>query len=183
VEGVAAKAGVGKATIYRRWPAKLALVLAAVGELAAHPLPELTTGDTRDDLVTLLRHIIDALTTTIAGRILPGLIAEAVRSPELLEVLHDFWISRRGLMLQVLERGSAQGDLPKDIDHELIADLLYGPVHYRFLISAAPLDAALADQLVDAVLRRVGPASSGTDGSARARDGRAPRGRQPAGRG
>jgi AcrR family transcriptional regulator len=152
VEGVAASAGVGKATIYRRWPSKLALVLAAVGELSAHPLPELTTGRTRDDLVSLLRHIIEALTGTIAGRILPGLVAESARSPELLGVLHDFWLSRRGLMLEVLRQGSAQGDLPEDVDHELMADLLYGPVHYRFLISAALVDPALAEQLVDAVM-------------------------------
>jgi AcrR family transcriptional regulator len=152
VEGVAAAAGVGKATIYRRWPSKLALVLAAVGELSAHPLPELTTGRTRDDLISLLRHIIEALTGTIAGRILPGLVAESARSPELLGVLHDFWISRRGLMLEVLRQGSAQGDLPEDVDHELIADLLYGPVHYRFLISSAPVDPPLAEQLVDAVI-------------------------------
>ncbi|MEA2502815.1 MAG: hypothetical protein QOD01_2926 [Actinomycetota bacterium] len=152
VEGVAASAGVGKATIYRRWPSKLALVLAAVGELSTHPLPELTTGRTRDDLVSLLRHIIEALTGTIAGRILPGLVAESARSPELLGLLHDFWISRRGLMLEVLRQGSAQGDLPEDVDHELIADLLYGPVHYRFLISAAPVDPPLAEQLVDSVM-------------------------------
>ena len=167
VEGVAAKAGVGKATIYRRWASKLELVLAAVGQLSAHALPELTTGSTREDLIALLRHIIEALTSTIAGRILPGLVAETARSPELLGVLHDFWISRRGLMLRVLRQGSAQGDLPDDIDHELIADLLYGPVHYRFLISGAPLGAELADELVDAVMRRVGPASRSRDGSQR----------------
>lgn len=152
VEGVATAAGVGKATIYRRWTSKLAIVLAAVGELSAHPLPELTTGRTRDDLVTLLRHIIEALTGTIAGRILPGLVAETARSPELLDMLHDFWISRRRLMLDVLRQGSAQGDLPEDVDHELIADLLYGPVHYRFLVSNGPLNLALAERLVDAVL-------------------------------
>src|SRR5437660_10972007 len=152
VEGVAASAGGGKATIYRRWPSKLALVLAAVGGLSAHPLPELTTGHTRDDLVSLLRHIIEALSGTIAGRILPGLVAESARSPDLLGVLHDFWISRRGLMLEVLRQGSAQGDLPEDVDHELIADLLYGPVHYRFLISATPVDPPLAEELVDAVM-------------------------------
>jgi len=157
VEGVATMAGVGKATIYRRWASKLDLVLAAIGELSVHPLPELTTGSTRNDLVTLLRHIIEALTGTIAGRILPGLIAETARSPALLGVLQDFWLSRRGLMLHVLRRGSAQGDLPADIDHELIADLLYGPVHYRFLISAAPLGPELADRLVDAVMDRVEP--------------------------
>ena len=178
VEGVAAMAGVGKATIYRRWASKLDLVLAAVGELSVHPLPELTTGSTREDLIALLRHIIEALTSTIAGRILPGLVAETARSPELLGVLHDFWISRRGLMLQVLRRGSAQGDLPDDIDHELIADLLYGPVHYRFLISDAPLGAELADQLVDAVMRRVGPAPRSPDVSPQG-NGRPRRRRSP----
>ncbi|HEY2666345.1 MAG TPA: TetR/AcrR family transcriptional regulator [Actinomycetota bacterium] len=157
VEGVAAQAGVGKATIYRRWPSKLALVLAAVGELSTHPLPELTTGRTRDDLVSLLRHIIEALSGTIAGRILPGLVAESARSPDLLGVLHDFWITRRKIMMKVLRQGAAQGDLPEGVDLELIADLLYGPVHYRFLISAAPLDRPLAEQVVDAVMAQWGP--------------------------
>ena len=157
VEGVAAHARVGKATIYRRWSSKLALVLTAVGELSAHPLPELTTGRTRDDLISLLRHIIEALNGTVAGRILPGLVAESARSPELLGVLHDFWISRRRMMLEVLQQGSAQGDLPEGVDLELIADLLYGPVHYRFLISAAPVDPPLAEQLVDAVTGQWAP--------------------------
>jgi AcrR family transcriptional regulator len=179
VEGVAAAAGVGKATIYRRWASKLDLVLAAVGELSAHPLPELTAGSTREDLIALLRHIIEALTSTVAGRILPELVAETARSPELLGILQDFWISRRGLMLQVLRRGSAQGDLPGDVDHELIADLLYGPVHYRFLISGGPLGPELADRLVDAVMRRVGPAPGSPDGSWRGGDGRAARRRSP----
>lgn len=157
VEGVATRAQVGKATIYRRWGSKLALVLAAVGELSAHPLPEVTTGTTRDDLVVLLQHVIEALTTTIAGRILPGLIAETARSPELLGVLEDFWIARRRLMLEVLRRASAQGDLPAGTDHDLIADLLYGPVHYRFLISAAPIGPELAGQLVDTVMSLATP--------------------------
>ncbi|HEU5003888.1 MAG TPA: TetR/AcrR family transcriptional regulator [Actinomycetota bacterium] len=157
VEAVAAEAGVGKATIYRRWASKLELVLAAVRQLSDHPLPTLTTGTTRDDLVTLLRHVIDALSTSIAGRILPGLVAETARSPELLGVLQAFWITRRQLMLQVLRRGWAQGDLPDNMDHELLADMLYGPVHYRFLISAAPLGPQLADDLVDAVMPRLKP--------------------------
>jgi len=178
VEGVAASAGVGKATIYRRWPSKLALVLAAVGELSAHPLPELTTGCTRDDLVNLLRHIIEALTGTIAGRILPGLVAESARSPELLGVLHDFWLSRRGLMLEVLRQVSAQGDLPQDVDHELIADLLYGPVHYRFLISAAPVDPPLAEQLVDAMMAQWNLAPRGSRSPRPRSAGKASRARQ-----
>ena len=82
-------------------------------------------------------------------------------------------------MLQVLRRGWAQGDLPSDIDHELIADLLYGPVHYRFLISGAPLGPELADRLVDAVLKRVGPVPGSPDGSSRGADGLLPRRRSP----
>ena len=157
VEGVASLAGVGKATIYRRWGNKLALVLAAVGELSAHPLPEVTTGSTRDDLVALLGHVIDALTTTIAGRILPGLIAESARSPELQGVLEDFWLARRHLMLEVLRQGSDRGELPAGADHELLADLLYGPVHYRFLMNAAPVSPDLAAQLVGTVMSLAPP--------------------------
>jgi AcrR family transcriptional regulator len=157
VEGVAAHAGVGKATIYRRWPSKMALVLAAVEELATAPSPQIDTGSTRGDLVALLHHVIEALTTTIAGRILPGLVAEISHSPELISVLHNFWFSRRELMLQVLLQGAACADLPAGSDCELLADLLYGPVHYRFLISAAPLDTGFVEQLVETVLQRVPP--------------------------
>jgi hypothetical protein len=61
------------------------------------------------------------------------------------------------MMLEVLRQGAAQGDLPEGVDLELIADLLYGPVHYRFLISAAPIDPPLAEQIVGAVMAQWGP--------------------------
>jgi hypothetical protein len=80
----------------------------------------------------------------------------------LLGVLHDFWISRREMMLEVLRHGVAQGDLPEGVDLELVADLLYGPVHYRFLISAAPVDPPLAEEIVDAVTAQWGPVRSRT---------------------
>ena len=165
VEGVAAHAGVGKATIYRRWPSKMALVLAAMEEFSSAPPPELATGSTRGDLVSLLNHVIDALTNTIAGRILRALVGEISHTPELTHVLHNFWISRRELMMHVLTQGTTCGELPADVDTQLLADLLYGPVHYRFLISAAPLDGRFADQLVETVLDRVGQASFTAGGS------------------
>jgi AcrR family transcriptional regulator len=159
IEAVASRAGVSKATIYRRWATKLHVVLAAVKALSTHPLPELTSGQTRDDLVLLLRHMIEALTTTVAGRVLPALIDEVARTPELRGALNDFWISRRALMVEVLRAGSENGHLPHEVDHELIADLLYGAVHYRFLISSTPLSADLPERLVEAVLD--GPAVGG----------------------
>lgn len=156
VERVAEYAGVGKATIYRRWPAKMALVLAAVDELSRSPSPEIDTGTTRGDLILLLASMISAITTTIAGRILPGLIAETALSPELRDALTHLWVTRRELLLAVLERGVARGELPGPADLGLTADLLYGAVHYRFLVSATPMNPDFAENLVDAVLPQLG---------------------------
>lgn len=160
VERVAEHAGVGKATIYRRWPTKMALVMAAVDEVSRSPSPEIDTGTTRGDLILLLASMISAITTTIAGRILPGLIAETALSPELRDALTHLWVTRRELLLAVLERGVARGDVPPLTDLGLTADLLYGAVHYRFLVSATPMDPGFAEELVDAVLPQVGRTSS-----------------------
>lgn len=84
IEGVAARAGVGKTTIYRRWPSKPALVV-AVAERLAEKVRRPDTGSTRRDLVLLLRDIIDVFTTTMAGRIVPGMIAEMAERPDLAE--------------------------------------------------------------------------------------------------
>ena len=81
IEAVAARAGVGKATIYRRWPNKEALLVDAVGALKG-PLPEMPGESVRDDLVTLLRSTIKVRASR-AGRIMPCLIPEFQRNPEL----------------------------------------------------------------------------------------------------
>jgi AcrR family transcriptional regulator len=155
IEGVAARAGVAKTTIYRRWRTKAELAVAAAEELAQKVrVPD--TGSTLEDLVLLLRDIIKVYRTTVAGRILPGLIAEWADNPELAAVFRRFFGSRREIMLQVLKSGVSQGELRPDLDPELTADLLYGPIYYRLLVSGAPLTAALANRIVDAVIRGKG---------------------------
>jgi AcrR family transcriptional regulator len=150
MEGVAARAGVAKSTIYRRWPSKMALAVAAWEAVAAEvKVPD--TGTIRGDLVRLLEDIIRVITRTVARRIIPGLVAEAEEDPELEEAFRAFWASRRAIMIRMLERGVSRGELPADTDFELTADLLYGPIYYRFLISGAPLPRTTAGRIVDAV--------------------------------
>ncbi|HEX2031089.1 MAG TPA: TetR/AcrR family transcriptional regulator [Actinomycetota bacterium] len=154
MEGVAARAGVGKATVYRRWPSKVALVLdAATASVASVRDPD--TGSVREDVHRLLAAVVKVLTGSLAGRVLPWLVAERLEDPELREALRGFWAARRGLMFAVLERGIDRGELPPDLDREVVADLLYGPIHYRFLVSGGPLSREFLDRLVDQVMRLV----------------------------
>lgn len=152
MEGVAARAGVGKSTIYRRWPSKAALVKDAVIQFTRQKVPYPDTGSVRDDLIMLLRTIITVYTTTVAGRILPDLLGETVRNPELGQALNEFWLSRRKVMFEVLERGVARGEIGEDVDQELVNELVLGPIYHRFLVSRLPLTPDRADYIVDNVL-------------------------------
>jgi AcrR family transcriptional regulator len=154
MEGVAERAGVGKATVYRRWRSKVALVADAATEAVQEVgLPD--TGSVRADVTELLRAVVRVLTGSLAGRVLPWLVAEQIEQPELREAMDRFWAARRSLMLTVLERGIARGELRRDLDPELTADLLYGPIHYRYLVSGAPLSADYPERLADLVLEAV----------------------------
>jgi AcrR family transcriptional regulator len=155
VEAVAERAGVGKTTIYRRWPSRAALIEAAVDAFARQEVPIPDTGDTRGDLVALLAAIIRAYTTTPAGQVLPDLLAETARSPELAQALDGFWTSRRKVMFAVLERGVTRGELPANIDYEVTNEALVGPIYYRLLVSRLPLEVKQAEMIVDTVLHYV----------------------------
>lgn len=153
IEAVAARAGVGKSTIYRRWPSKVALVKEVFNAFVREEVATPDTGTIRGDLVALVGSIIRAYTTTIAGRVLPDILAETHRSSEFAEALGDFWASRREVMFEILGRGVARGELPADIDYELTNELLLGPIYYRFLASRLPLTQERAEVIVDAVLK------------------------------
>ncbi|MGH2769463.1 MAG: TetR/AcrR family transcriptional regulator [Actinomycetota bacterium] len=155
MEAVATRAGVGKATIYRRWPTKAALIKEGLATYARQQVPMPDTGTIRGDLVALLRSIIGVYSATVIGRIFPDILAEAFRCSELAEALREFWTSRRQVMFEVLVRGVDRGELPADIDCKLTNELLLGPIYYRFLISRHPLMPEQADDIVAAVLHGV----------------------------
>lgn len=156
VEGVAARAGVGKTTIYRRWKTKTDLVLAAMHALVDQEIRVPDTGSTRSDLVEMVAGVIRAVTRTAGGRILTHLAAESRSDPRLASALRAFWAARRDLTFRVLSRGIERGDLPRDLDLDLTADLLYGAVYSRYLFTGQPLDRGVAERIVDAVLRSGG---------------------------
>jgi AcrR family transcriptional regulator len=156
MEAVAARAGVGKATVYRRYPGKAELVIRAASCLTAAAAPEADTGSLRGDLQALARNLVHLLTGTVAGRCVPELVAALPRCEQLAAEHEQFTAARRRLTVRAVQRAVARGEVPADTDTEIVADLLAGPIFYRHLVLRGRLDRGYADQVVDAVLGWLG---------------------------
>jgi AcrR family transcriptional regulator len=152
MESVAARAGVGKATIYRRWSSKEALVVDAVGALKG-PVPELGGESVREDLLTLLRPMRTPASTR-AGRIMPCLIPEMQRNAELHRRYQALVEPRRELMRVVLRRGIADGTLRADLDITATVIMLMSPLIVQTMLKWQPeLDlTGFPEKIVDTLL-------------------------------
>jgi AcrR family transcriptional regulator len=153
IEQVAAAAGVGKATIYRRWKSKEELVVDALASMS-ELLPELAGTSVRDDLVRLVDHIRQRHQGP-AGQLLMCVSHEGDRFPEMRQRYFELVVApRRAAVRAVLERGRAAGELRTDIDIEVAELLVTGPmltaVKLRAETAALPDD--FAERLVDAAL-------------------------------
>ena len=160
-EGVAARAGVGKATIYRHWRGKLDVVADAVASLKQPP-PDLPEGSFRERLVVHLRHVCTMSESSRWAEILPALISASARHPELREWHTGFTNQHRGVLVELLEGGVAGGDLPAGTDVDVLADALVGPIFLRRLLLGRAVDegdvVAIVDQLIGpGPLRPSGP--------------------------
>ncbi len=156
IEEVAARAHVGKASIYRRWPTKGTLALDAfVTDYLAHQqVPD--TGRLRDDLLGLLRAWVRAVRQSTVGRTLKGLIAEVQRDPELADAWRDrFVVPLRTRHLAVLQRSIERGELVPHANTGLLLDLLFGPAYHRLLHGHMPLNDAFVEDVVAAVMAAV----------------------------
>jgi AcrR family transcriptional regulator len=157
IEGIAERAGVGKATIYRWWPSKAAVAMDAVLQAATPRIPFPDTGSAREDLRRQIASVIELYTRTKTGRGIRALIAESQHDRALAESLRDRFIaSRRAEASAVFERGIERGELRPDLDVGVAIDALYGAVYYRLLVSHAPLDSAYADTLIDQIFPAFG---------------------------
>jgi AcrR family transcriptional regulator len=156
IEGVAARAGVAKTTIYRRWPSKAEMVVEAIGA-TAEKLPIPKVGSTRAGLAKTLAHTISRMSADpSAGRILMGLAAETCRNEELADAVRRGIVEkRRRAMFALLERGIAQGEIRPDIDLDLVADMLGGPVLFRLLLGG-DMDPRIASRAVDMLIEGIG---------------------------
>ena len=128
VEGVAARAGVGKATIYRRWDSKEELVADAIAELIAQ-VADPDTGSVRLDLIELLIQLQRAMGNSGTGRIFPRIAQELAAGSSLGRVYRRRVIEPRARILDaILQRGIDRGELPATLEFELASDLLIGPI-------------------------------------------------------
>jgi AcrR family transcriptional regulator len=153
IEGVAARAGVGKQTIYRWWPSRAALVLEAYLAGSDAVPPPATSAITRENVRALLDWLVAVLAQPIGGKALAGLVADLKHDPDLAERYHrDVVPARRRWMRDALERGKERGEIRAGADLDLAVDALHGAVFYRLLLSGEPLDRQFTEQLADQVL-------------------------------
>ena len=158
MEAVAARAGVGKATLYRRWPGKAELVVDALASLSEPPEARAGAG-VRDELVALLEAVRRKSTSSLVGQIFPRLIGEAAANPELMELYRRRVLDPRRVRFgAALRRGVDEGLVGPDVDLDYAVDLLVGAMAYRNLLRTEPPPGPeLAPRLVDDVLRGLAP--------------------------
>ncbi len=165
IEEVAARAGVGKTTIYRRWPSKGLLALDAFVASFREEQPLSDTGTLRGDLLAALHAWVRAVTQTPMGSMLTGLIAEAQHDPELRGAWRDRVIEPlRGQYRIMLDRAIARGEIPASVDQEVVLDLFFGAAEHRLLLGHLPMTDDFIDQVVDVILAGIQTAGSVLEG-------------------
>ena len=151
VDAVAARAGVGKATVYRHWASRAELIVDAVSTLLTDD-EAIDHGSLREDLRAAYDRIRRVCGTGVVARILPTLAEASSRDPELEGVHRDFVAQRRRHLVAALERATARGELRPGLDLSLVADLVAGPMFYKRLVHHELPDEAYADALLDLVM-------------------------------
>jgi len=160
MEGIAREAGVGKATVYRRWPGKDALLLDVLA--AVDTTPDFTSsGVLRDDLITAVDFIRRRALAKRESALMRTMIAQVSGNPELWKRYHDNVVAaRRRILAGVLRQGIDSGQIRPELgaDLELLVDMLVGPVLARATLRPdASLPEDLAEHLVDTLLRGLRP--------------------------
>jgi AcrR family transcriptional regulator len=152
VEGVAALAQAGKATIYRWWSNKARLVGEALMEETDPQLPFPDTGSVREDFRRQLQ-LVAQLFNSPKGKRLAMIIGVAQEEPEMLETFRtNFLAARRKEAVQILQRGVARGELRGEVFSEVAVDALYGPLYFRLLVEHGTLSPDYVDSLCDLVM-------------------------------
>ena len=156
VDAVATRAGVSKATIYRRYPSKLELVVAAAFQLAEDKAPKPDTGSLRGDLTASLTNLCRLLADPVHGAATRMLVTDAVRNEELARMHADFVHKRREGTIAALRRGIDRGELRAEVDLDVAIDTLAGPVFYRHIVMHEHVDDAYVTSIVDSFIASYG---------------------------
>ncbi len=152
VNQIAAQAGVGKMTLYRRWPNKAAVVMDALLELVGPQTDFPASVRALDSLREQLRLQAKFFRGRY-GRLIRSLLAEAQFDGELASAFRERWIQpRRQGVIQILQMAIREGDLRGNIDLETTTDILYGPIYYRLLLGTGVIDDAFIDHVYEQFL-------------------------------
>ena len=152
IEAVARRAGVGKTAIYRRWSNKLEMVLEIVSEVAGRSVPLPDTGSFEGDLTLLMMIVSRALQHRIASQIIPDLMAEAARNPQIAETLQKALRAHQTAVGdKLVGQAVARGELPAGADPELAVDLIVGPLYWRLAVARTPISDDHLEKLIAAV--------------------------------
>lgn len=156
LEHVAARAGVAKATLYRRWPSKEALALELLLELAAPHLAVEDSGNTRAELRAAAGHVVQAITETPFGPVIRALLSQIAINPSLGDPFRATVVqARRDEVARIVARGIMRRDLRPDADVDLATEALVGPLYFR-LMFGGELSGSVADRVVANFLRGFG---------------------------
>jgi AcrR family transcriptional regulator len=164
IESVAAEAGVGKATVYRWWPSKAALVADAFASSVTQKLRFPDTGSVSKDMSQQMQQLVTILRSR-RGHILSVILGAGQSDSTLISAFRERFLKpRRVEAYATLRRGITRGELPANLDLDLVLDALYGPIYMRFLIRHGSLTPAFVDQIcalvLDGALRKDIPEAS-----------------------
>jgi TetR/AcrR family transcriptional regulator, regulator of autoinduction and epiphytic fitness len=154
IESIAARAGVGKSTIYRHWPDKLTLIADAFETFHEQMVPELDHLPALEAIAMLLSHVAEVVVDSTFSRCIPALIEGAERDIRVREFHHRYSSERRQAIIDLVARGIEEGEISGQIDPELATTTLLGAIFYRRLMTDQPFRPADAGQLVDLILRQ-----------------------------
>jgi AcrR family transcriptional regulator len=157
IEAVAAHSGVAKATVYRWWPNKAALIADAFASSTTRKLHFPDTGSVRTDMSQQMCQLVKIFRSR-RGRIVSAILAGGQSDPELISAFRERFLKpRRGEAYATLHRGIQRGELRDDVDLDLLLDALYGPIYMRFLIRHDHLTNQFVEQLCELVLGGASP--------------------------
>ncbi|GIE81133.1 TetR family transcriptional regulator [Actinoplanes philippinensis] len=160
IEAVARRAGVGKTAIYRRWSNKLEMVMEIISDVAERKVPLPDTGSFSGDLSLLLMIVSTALQHRVASQIIPDLMAEAARNPQIAETLQRaLRTHQQAVGEKLIGQAVARGELPAGTDPEVAVDLILGPLYWRLAVARQPIEEDYLEKFtvaVTAALRATG---------------------------
>ncbi len=156
IDSIAARAGVARSTIYRNWPDKMTLIRDALEILNVQPhaLPEQEQATAIDKVEALLVHLTSVMANSIFSDCISALVGAAELHPEVARFLHGYSSKRRQTLIKAIEEGISRGEFPDDLDPELAALALSGPIIYCRLMTDNPFELSQVKPLIEIVLFR-----------------------------